>query len=372
MAGKTKNMRAILIFAFILPALSGCTKPVEQPDPVRPALVYSVAPIGAGQAEVYSGEIHARREAELGFRIGGKVAARLVEVGNAVKPGQVLARLDPTDAQLAAAAARAQVAAAESEAANAAAELVRAQKLVEQKFISQAALDARINADKTARARVVASRAQLDISANQSSYAALTADAAGVATRVDFEAGQVVSAGQPLLRVAYAGAKEAQVHVGEAQARQIRPGVPVQVRLWSAPGKAYPGVVREVSPAADENRTYLVKATITQADEAVRLGMTASVLFAGAVGQAPPIALPAGALFQQGQQAAVWVVDARHQVSIVPVEVVQYRDDGLLVRGNLPVGTQVIAAGAHKLHPGQKIVPMPYDGPAPAISGGRP
>jgi len=130
-------------------------------------------------------------------------------------------------------------------------------------------------------------------------------------------------------------------------------------------------VVREVSPAADEHRTYLVKVTVQQADEAVRLGMTASVVFAAAAGQTPPIALPAGALFQQGQQAAVWVVDARHQVSAVPVEVVQYRDDGLLVRGNLPVGTQVIAAGAHKLHAGQKVAPMPYDGPAPAATGGR-
>jgi len=364
-------MRAIFLFPLLLPALSGCTKPVAQPEPLRPALVYSVVQGAAGQAEVYSGEIHARREAELGFRVGGKVAARMVEVGDAVRPGQVLGRLDPADAQLAAAAARAQVAAAESEAANAAAELARAQKLVEQKFISQAALDARINADKTAHARLAASRAQLDISANLAGYAALTADAAGVATRVDFEAGQVVSAGQPLLRVAYAGAKEAQVRVGEAQARQVRPGMPVQVGLWSAPGKAYAAVVREVSPAADEHRTYLVKATIAQADEAVRLGMTASVVFAGAVGQAPPIALPAGALFQQGQQAAVWVVDAQHKVSAVPVEVVQYRDDGLLVRGNLPAGTQVIAAGAHKLHPGQKIAPMPYDGPAPATSGGR-
>lgn len=365
-------MRHLLVSSLIFLAVTGCSRPTAQPETVRPALVYTVTQSGEAETGVYSGEIHARREADLAFRINGKVVARRVEPGSLVKPGQVLGRLDPEDAQLATAQARALLAAAESEVANAAAELARAHKLVEQKFLSQSALDARISADQSARARLAATRAQLGIAANQSQYTALTADAAGVVTAVSFEAGQVVSAGQPVLRLAYSGDREAHIRVGEAAARHLAPGAQARVRLWSIPDKTYPGLVREVAPAADEQRTYLVKVTLAQPDAAIRLGMTASVAFAGAADAAPVIALPAGALFQQGKQAAVWAVNAQQQVSAMPVEIVQYRDNAVLVRGALPPGSQVIAAGAHKLTAGQKIQPVPYDGVSPVGAGSRP
>ena len=364
-------MRTIFIASLLLLALSACSQPAQPPEPLRPALVYTVTAAGNSQAGVYSGEVHACREADLGFRVGGKITARLVGLGSTVKPGQILGRLDPQDAQFATAQARAQLAGAESEAANAASDLARAQKLVEQKFLSQAALDARINADKTARAKLAAMRAQFSISTNQSRYTALTADAAGVVTAVNFEAGQVVSPGQPVLRVAYAGDKEVQVRVGEAQARQLKVGAPVPVQLWSAPGKTYTGVIREVAPAADENRTYLVKVTLRDADDAVKLGMSASTAFSGVGVSTRSIALPPGALFQHGQQPAVWVVNAQHQLSALPVEVMQYRSNAILVRGALPAGSQVIAAGAHKLLAGQKIQPVPYDGVSPVGAGSR-
>ena len=364
-------MRAVFISPLLLLILSACSQPAQPPAALQPALVYTVTATGNSQAGVYSGTVHARHEADLGFRVGGKVTARLVDLGSTVKPGQVLGRLDPQDAQFATAQARAQLAGAESEAANAASELARAQQLVAQKFISQAALDTRINADKTARAKLAALRADFNISANKSRYTALTADAAGVVTAVNFEAGQVVSPGQPVLRLAYAGDKEVQVRVGEAQARQLKPGTPVRIQLWSAPGKTYTGVIREVAPAADEDRTYLVKATIKDADDAVRLGMSATLLLAGTAGNAAIVALPPGALFQNGQQAAVWVVNARHQLSALPVEVVQYRSHAVLVRGALPPGSHVIAAGAHQLLAGQKVRPVPYDGVSPVGAGSR-
>lgn len=364
-------MRAIFIAPLLLLALSACSRPAAPPETLQPALVYTVTAAGSSQGSVYSGEVHARREADLGFRVGGKVTARLVDLGSTVKPGQVLGRLDPQDAQFTTAQARAQLAGAESEAANAASELARAQQLVEQKFLSQAALDARINAEKTARAKLAAMRAQLGISANQSRYTALTADAVGVVTAVNFEAGQVVSPGQPVLRVAYAGDKEVQVRVGEAQARQLKPATLVRIQLWSAPGKTYTGLIREVAPAADENRTYLVKATIKDANDAVKLGMSATLLFAGTASSVPVIALPPGALFEHGQQPAVWVVNAQHQLSAVPIAVVQYRSHAVLVRGTLLPGNQVIAAGAHKLLAGQKIQPVPYDGISPVGAGSR-
>lgn len=364
-------MQARLTSILILLLLAGCSQQAEQPDTVRPALVYTVAESAARQTSAYSGEVHARHEAELGFRVSGKIAARRVELGDSVKAGQVLGLLDPKDAQLAAADARAQVSAAQSEADTAAAELARAQKLVAQHFLSQAALEARTNAHDTARARLAAARAQLDLASNQSQHTALTAEAAGVVTYINFEAGQVVSAGQPLLRMAYAGDREAHIRVGEAQAQALKPGDTVRIRLWSAPQKMYTGTIRETAPAADAQRTYLVKATIQQPDEAVRLGMTASVSFSESAA-ASAITLPPGALLRQGKDTAVWLVNAQQQVNAVPVEVLQYRDDGLLVRGALPIGSRVIAAGAHKLHAGQTIQPTPYERFSPAAGGSHP
>lgn len=358
-------MRKWWVMPMAAMVLGGCNKPVAQPEPVRPAMVYVVSQMANNGHAVYAGEIHAQHEADLGFRVGGKVLARLVDLGSSVKSGQPLARLDPSDAQLASAQARAQLAGAEADAANAASELVRAQKLVAQQFISASALDARVTAAKAAQARLNAVRAQAGVTANQSRYTTLTADAAGVVTAVNVEAGQVVSAGQAVLRLAYAGAKEAQIRVGESVAGQLKIGQTAQVRLWSMPDKWLAARVREIAPAADETRTYLVKVTLADGNAAIKLGMSASVLLADASGQAAAVALPAGALFQQGKQAAVWVVDKAHQVHLMPVTVLQYREDDMLVQASLPAGTQVIAAGAHKLHEGQTIVPAPYDGVAP-------
>ena len=128
---------------------------------------------------------------------------------------------------------------------------------------------------------------------------------------------------------------------------------------------------RSVAPAADETRTYLVKATLKDADDAVKLGMSASLQYATAAGSQPSIALPPGALFQNGQQASVWIVNARQQLSAVPVEVVKYRNNAVLVRGALRSGNQVIAAGVHKLLAGQIINPVPYDGVSPVGAGSR-
>lgn len=361
-------MRNWWVMPIVAVVASGCSKPAEKPEATRPAMVYVVSQAAHGGQAVYAGEIHAQHEADLGFRVGGKVLARLVELGAAVKPGQALARLDASDALLASTQAQAQLAGAEADAANAASELARSQKLVAQQFISPSALDSRITASKAAQARLNALRAQAGVTVNQSRYTTLTAEAAGVVTAVNVEAGQVVSAGQPVLRVAYDGVREVQVRVGESIAGQLKVGQPAQVHLWAMPDKWLPARVREIAPAADETRTYLVKVSLAEAAPAIRLGMSASVVLADAGVQSAAVALPAGALFQQGKQTAVWVVNQQHQVHLVPVSVVQYREDGMLVQANLPAGTQVIAAGAHKLHEGQAIVPAAYDGVAPAGS----
>lgn len=359
-----------LVATMVAITLGGCSKPAEQADPIRPAMVYVVSQTAQHGRAVYAGEIHAQHEADLGFRVGGKVLERLVGLGSPIKPDQALARLDPSDAQLASAQVRAQLAGAEAEVANAASELARAQKLVAQQFISASALDSRVTAAKAAQARLDAVRAQAGVTANQSRYTTLTADGTGVVTAVNVEAGQVVSAGQPVLRVAYAGAKEVQVRVGESVAGQLKIGQMAQVRLWAMQDQWLAARVREIAPAADETRTFLVKITLndTGADSTVKLGMSASVLLDDASAPTGAVALPSGALLQQGKQAGVWIVGKTQQVHLMPVKVLQYREDGMLVQANLPAGTQVIAAGVHKLHEGQRVVVTPYDGVAPTGS----
>lgn len=361
-------MREWWVMPLVAIVLSGCNKPVAQPEPIRPAMVYTVSQSATIGQLVYSGEIHAQHEADLGFRVGGKVLARLVDLGATVKPGQALARLDASDAQLAGASARAQLAGAEADAANAASELARSLKLVAQQFISASALDTRVTASKATQARLDAVRAQAGVTENQARYTTLTAEAAGVVTAVNVEAGQVVNAGQTVMRLAYSGAKEVQVRVGESAAWQLKVGQAAQVRMWAMPDKLLAAHVREVAPAADETRTYLVKVTLSDADAGIKLGMSASVFLANTQALSTPVALPSGALFQKGKEAAVWVLDSAHKVHLVPVTVTQYREDGMLVQANLPAGSRVIAAGAYKLHEGQAVVPAPYDGVAPAGS----
>lgn len=335
--------------------LSACGRPEAAAPPPRPVLVQAAAAAAMGSTS-YSGEVRARHEADLAFRVGGKIAARLVDAGAEVQPGTPLARLDPADLQLALAAARAQVAAAESEAATARADRERYADLLGKKFVSQAAFDAKANAERNAQARLDQARAQAATSGNQAGYGSLTADRAGVVTAVLADAGQVVAAGQAVLRVARPEEKEVAIAIPESRVAQVKATREFTVHLWAQPGLAVKGELRELAPAADAaTRTFAARIRLVDPPPEVRLGMTARVS-AGA-DAAGPVVVPLTAVIDQGQGPAVWVVvdgKARRR----PVQLGRFREDGAEIAGGLAAGEAVVVAGGLKLVPGQPVTPQ--------------
>lgn len=337
-------------------ALGACSK--AEPPAAQPRLV-TVLEAGVDDTEgvaSYTGEVRARYETPLGFRVPGKVGARLVEVGERVKAGQPLARLDPADQRLAAETARQQLVAAEANLAQLESDIGRFRELFQQGFISAAEFDRRTTAVRVAAAQAEQARAQVSLARNQAAYTTLLADHDGVVTQVAAEAGQVVAAGQVVFRLARPGEKEVWIPVPENRLGDLAGAKKVAIELWADPANRYPGRVREIAPSADPvTRTYTAKVTVLEAGPAVQLGMTATVRLA-AEGAGGAVSLPGTALFKKGDQPAVWVVDtATSQVRLRPVSVGSYFDDHVSISGGLQRGEVVVRAGVHKLFEGEKV-----------------
>ena len=346
--------RAALLAAVLF--LAACSKPAPTQEPIRAVKVVTVglAPLDAG-AE-FAGEVRARVESRLGFRVGGKIVRRQVEPGQRVKGGQVLAQLDPQDYALAAQAAQAQVAAAQSSHDLAAADFRRYQDLRARNFISAAELERRDASLKGAAAQLAQARAQASAQGNQASYTTLVADAPGVVTAVDAEPGQVVAPGTPVLRVARDGPRDVVFAVPEDQVAQIRTGAAVEVRAWNVATRTK-GVVREVAASADPvTRTFDVKVALGAQDTRA-LGSTVTVLLQALDRSAMQvIRLPTSALRQTGKQTAVWVLDQRNMtVRLQPVQIASVDGNDVVLAGGLQPGMQVVVAGVHVLAPGQKV-----------------
>ncbi|MEW6445390.1 MAG: efflux RND transporter periplasmic adaptor subunit [Pseudomonadota bacterium] len=352
-------LKALLVMAAPL-LLGACKEEPPAAKNVRPAQVWTVGESGPSTANTFSGEVKARHEADLAFQVGGKVAQRLIETGQSVRPQQVLARLDTSDLDLGLASARANLAAAEADLSHAEKELARLKPLYAQKFIPKSTLDgAQASRDATA-ARVHAARAQMKLSDNQARYTELRADRAGIITHVGLETGQVVAAGAPVLRIAYDGEREVHVRVGETSAQTLHHGDSVQVTLWAHADQPLAGRVREIAPATDITRSFLVKVSLLAPPTELRLGMSADIVIPAST--APDThALPASALFQRGRETAVWVLDEGHRAHLHPVAVQSFHENGVRVRGLAP-GARVIAAGTHTISAGQEVRPLPYDG----------
>ena len=261
---------AVLLSASLLLTLAACSRPAAPPEPVRSVKTMVITPAAAGSTLEYAGEIRARVESRLGFRVGGKMVERPVNVGDAVKAGQVLARLDPRDLRLNEDVARAAVASAGVNLQQAEADFKRYRDLKDQGFISGAELERRETTLKVAQAQLAQARAQSGVQGNQAGYSALTADAGGVITGVDVEPGMVVAAGAPVLRLAHDGPRDVVFAVPEdkvalVQSIAARRGS-VQVRLWSNERDELAATIREISAAADPaTRTFLVKADLGSA-----------------------------------------------------------------------------------------------------------
>jgi RND family efflux transporter MFP subunit len=368
MIARSISATRVAMALVLVVAAAGCAKPVEKADAARWARVMTVRASGGDDVTLFAGEVKPRYETDLSFRIAGKILERKVEMGMAVRKGQPLFRLDPQDAHLSAAAAKAQVAVADADLAFAKAELDRSRQLLDQKFISQAAFDNKLSAYRVALAKREAASAQSQVSGNQAAYTTLVADSAGIVTAVSAEAGQVVNAGQAVAKVARTEDREIWINVAESQASALKPGVPAQVSLWSQPQKIYNGTVREVAPAADaQTRTYTAKIAIRDGDDALRWGMTANVALLGMRTTALPagaIVVPLTALSQQDATASVWVVGAGNAVTARPVRVAQFLESGALVSAGLGAGETIVVAGVHKLNAGDVIKPLPPSGAA--------
>lgn len=390
-------MKPSVLLLALVSVLSGCGKESAPAAKIeQPALTQIVGTVISDGGNVYSGEIRARHETQLGFRIGGKIIERLVDAGARVQAGQVLMRLDPGDTGLQASSAEAQFQLAEAEAK-------RYRELRNQNFVSQSALDAK-------EAALKAAAAQAGLAGNQAAYTTLRADHAGVIAATLAEVGQVVSAGQAVLRLAQDGEREVAIAIPETQFSGLKVGMTADITLWSddvtrcaqASGETtshstrpsqdagqvagygagtssfrllpqtagcasnvseadkseaahFSGRLRELAPAADPaSRTYAARVALIGLDARAALGMTAQVRFKNHDKRGQLI-VPLSAIFQQGDQAAVWVVAADHSVSLRPVQVAAYRDNGAVIASGVAAGERIVSAGVHKLSAGEKI-----------------
>ncbi|MCB2018992.1 MAG: efflux RND transporter periplasmic adaptor subunit [Hydrogenophaga sp.] len=344
--------------------LAGCSRPEAPQEPIRSVKLMTVAHAAPVARGGFAGDVRARVESALGFRVGGKLVARPVEPGQRVKAGQLLAQLDAQDLLLAAQAARAQVAAAQTQRDLAAADLKRFTDLKSQGFVSSAEIERRQASLDAAEATLKQARAQGAVQGNQATYSRLLADAPGVVVAVGAEPGQVVSAGTPVVRVARDGARDAVIAVPEDQVAHVRVGMPARVTLWGtnpAAAAELTGQVREVAASADPvTRTFQVKLGLP-ADAEVVLGATVSVVFDAPASHAAAgvIRLPTSALFRApgtDKDSAVWVFDAASG-TVNPRTVTVSGADGndVVVVAGLKDGEEVVAAGVHVLSPGQKV-----------------
>lgn len=352
-------MKKLIILSIGL-LLAACQRPAEPPPPPRPALVVIVGESAANNAMVLVGEVKSRYESNQSFRIGGKIIARKVEVGSQVKKGQVLARLDATDTNLSAQAASADVRAAEASYALAQTEVERQRTLFNKKFISASALDMREAELKTSAARLQQVKAQAAVSGNQSRYTALVADRDGVVTQIHAEPGQVVEVGAMIAQIVDTKQIEVLVAVPESKMAKIKVGDKVAIKLWADRAKTYLGHVREVAPAADSStRAFDVRVTVSDADEAVKLGMTAGVRFAQ--DEVNEIIIPSTALTQINGKNTVWVIDKNNIANPREVTMGQFTEAGVVIRSGLQANEMVAIAGVHTLIKNQKVKPQMAD-----------
>lgn len=362
-------MRPAPIIIAVAATLAACAKQAPAPEPVRAVRTAVVSADTAGGTHEYAAEIRPRTESRLGFRVGGKVVRRDANLGDTVRPGQVLAQLDAQDLQLGQEAAMATLRAAQVNLDQARTDFQRFKELRDQGFISAAELERRESALKAAQEQHAQARAQAGVQGNQARYATLLADMPGVVTGVEVEPGAVVAAGTPVLRLAHDGPRDVVFSVPEDRIAAVRGLVghegAVKVKLWGNGSELLPATVREIAAAADPaTRTFLVKADVGRA--ALRLGQTATALI-----DLPKVAgvtkLPLPAVMQQQGRTAVWVVDPGSMtVRPQPVQVAGAEGNAVVIGGGLTPGQVVVTAGVHVLTPGQKV--RFYGEPASAVA----
>jgi len=338
---------------------ANASRAVASEPVIRPAKAMEIAYRQPAQSLVLAGTVVPRIETTLGFRVAGKIVSRVVDVGAVMRPGQLIAQLDPTDYRLAVDNARAALASAEGDYLRAKADHDRYLQLRNTSVFNAQTLDQRQSAATTALARVDQAKSQLASAENNLAYTELRADGAGLVTAVLAEVGQVMAQGQGLVKVARTDELEILVGVPEHRLGVVRLAEAATFELWSDSGRRFAARLRELSPSADPmTRTYPARFSVVDPPAFIGLGMTASLTLTRPDTQAVA-EVPLSAIFQQGAQPAVWVIDpVTSTVSLRAVTVARWRNDTALIASGVADGDLIAAAGVHKLEAGQKVRPL--------------
>ena len=349
-----------IIYLFIclsLTLLSACSNEESVVSSIRPVMV--VQPESSNEATVaFPGEVRARLEPELAFRLGGKVTQRLVDVGAKVTTDQVLAQLDPEDVRLHLDAMQAQVSAAQANLQLVRAERDRYKKLLDRQLLSHSHYDNAQNQFKTGEARLRQAKAELEAAKNQAEYTQLRAPYFGVIAQARVEAGQVVAAGQTVFVLAVDGEREVAINLPEHAIEHFKVGQPVEVALWSQPDRRFAGEIREIAPSADpRSRTYAARVAFRTATIAAELGQSAKVYMRSSA-QAQ-YAVPLSAVTADADQPYVWVVNAEtSKVQQRKVKLGAFGQTYVPVLQGLQGDEWVVTGGVHLLQEGQEVRPV--------------
>lgn len=358
-ASERKGLRTGTVLAVCAALTLSACHPREAAAPApKPVVALAVHPDGRPPVASLPCQIEARYSNVLSFRVAGKIVDRLVRLGDSVKAGQVVARLDAADARKNVVSAQAQLDAAEHRLVYAKQQLDRDHAQAQENLIAPTQWEQTQDAYASALAQRDSARAQLALAADQLAYTTLTADHAGVITEENADTGQNVTAGQAVYNLAWSGDVDAVCDAPEHILSALAVGRPAKVTLPALPGKTFPARVREVSPSADpQSRTYRVKLTLQAADAALRLGMTAVVAFDSVdEASAHVFTLPATALFHDGQRPAVWIVRAgADTLQLRPVTVVRYDERTISISGGLHDGERVVLQGVHTVSAGERV-----------------
>jgi multidrug efflux system membrane fusion protein len=349
-------MKYFSMAALIL-LISACSAKEEPQESVTRAVhITTVKLSNHGEQHEFSGEIVSRYESTLAFQVSGKMSQRYVDKGDIIKKGQLLAKIDSKDYDLRVQQARANLSVAKANDQQSHSEIQRYTKLLADRLISQSQFDQKFNQNAVTAAQLSSAKTALRIAENQQQYTYLKATENGVVTDIYAEKGQILQAGQKVISVANPKHKEIAIELPENDIYIIRNTANASITLWALPGISVNGVIREISPSADsKTRTYATRISLLTNDPKIQLGMTASVSITENSG-ASFIDLPLSALLKEEENLFVWVISPADSTLIkTPVELGELTKNKVIIKSGLEDNQQVVIAGIHMLHEGQKV-----------------
>lgn len=355
MAMNMSDFAKILILGLVALCLQACSKPQDEVEQEK--IVMVTQPVNQqSQLHSYAGDVVARQQTALAFRVGGQLIERYADVGDRVKVGQVLAKLDVKDADLQLNAARAQLEQAQAAEKNAQVEYQRFQQLLPDHAVSRSQFDAIENQYKAALSSLKQAQANYAVAQNQTRYNQLLANKNGVITERNIEVGQVVAAGQAAYQIAIDGEREVAIGVPEQVINQMKVGQSAWISLWSTPDQRHAGFIREIAPAADQTRTFAVKVAFKNSNVPIQLGQSARVFFN--LEQASQLNVPLASISAVNQNPYVWILKPDNTLNKVLVTMGEYQHDVVPILSGLKADQWVVVGGVHLLREGQKVKPV--------------